>query len=352
MASLSNVLASIPGYGAFVARREMNEQAGQEDIKNAAALQAIYASIQEQQRQQQAAAQTQGDRARAEAVRMKIAALPPEQRTRENVLPLLMEAASPKDVAGMLPAGKEFQSVGAGGLYDVSTGSVIPPAARPDATPKAPAVRQRYDGENVIQEELQADGTYKEIGRGPRFAPKAEPAPQPITPVTVVRDGKQVVIDGRTGRVIGDAAPKAGGADAGMTPENAGKVAMSQQAVEGIGTVRGIIFDKDGNMNRNVIGAMNLPIVAGLPGNSQARIARTAIRNAVEAKLRIETGAAATESEVERTLARFLPTIADTKESAKFKLDELEKFFKSSLSLTKGVKAPAPAENDPLGIRR
>ena len=154
------------------------------------------------------------------------------------------------------------------------------------------------------------------------------------------------------GTIVPPAAkPEKPAAEAGLTPENAGKVSMAQQAVEGIGTVRGIIFDKSGKLNRGLVGAMNLPIVSGLPGNSQARIARSAIRNAVEAKLRIETGAAATESEVERTLARFLPTIADTPESAKFKLDELEKFFKGSLALTKGVKKPASDESDPLGIR-
>ena len=122
-----------------------------------------------------------------------------------------------------------------------------------------------------------------------------------------------------------------------QTPENAGKIAMGRQAIEGISTARGILFDKEGNLNRGLIGAMNLPIVSGLPMNSQARIARSAMRNAVEAKLRIETGAAATESEVDRTLARFMPTVSDTKESAKFKLDELDKFFKSSLSITKGA---------------
>ena len=143
------------------------------------------------------------------------------------------------------------------------------------------------------------------------------------------------------------APPKEPKADAGLSPENAGKVAMSRQAIEGIGTTRGIIFDKNGNLNRGLVGALNLPIVSGLPGNSQARIARSAMRNAVEAKLRIETGAAATEPEVERTLARFMPTIADTKESAKFKLDELEKFFKSSLSLTKGIGPAVPAAATP-----
>lgn len=124
----------------------------------------------------------------------------------------------------------------------------------------------------------------------------------------------------------------------GLTPENAGKVAMAQQAVEGIGTARGYLFDKDGNFNTKLAAMISTPGFAGLPLNSEARIARSALRNAIEAKLRIETGAAATESEVNRTLARFLPTALDTKESAAFKLDELEKFFKTSLSQTKGVK--------------
>lgn len=146
-------------------------------------------------------------------------------------------------------------------------------------------------------------------------------------------------------------ASKASPQEGGMTPENAGKVAMAQQSVEGIGTVRSKIFDKDGKLNVGLVAAINTPIVAGLPFNTDARVVRSAIRNAIEAKLRLETGAAATESEVERTLARFMPTPADTSESAKFKLDELEKFFKTSLSQTKGVKPQVPVENDPLGIR-
>jgi hypothetical protein len=144
-------------------------------------------------------------------------------------------------------------------------------------------------------------------------------------------------------------------AEQGQTPENAGKVAMADQSVQSIQVARGKIFDKNGKLNRMLIGAVNLPIVAGLPGNSEARIVRSALRNAIEAKLRLETGAAATESEVERTLARFMPTIADTDESAKFKLDELEKFFKNALSITKGAKPAQPGaaapNNDPLGTR-
>ena len=135
----------------------------------------------------------------------------------------------------------------------------------------------------------------------------------------------------------------------GLTPENAGKVAMAQQSIDAIGTFRKLAFDKDGGLNRGLIAAVSTPGMAGMPGYSDARIARSAIRNAIEAKLRLETGAAATSSEVDRTLDRFLPTIGDTAESAKFKLDELEKFFKSSLSQTKGVqqlpKTPASPSN-------
>ena len=156
---------------------------------------------------------------------------------------------------------------------------------------------------------------------------------------------------GQPPKIVQGVKPAPKESEGGLTPENAGKVSMAQQSVESIGTVRNIIFDKEGNLQRGVVMAMNLPGVSGLPMNSQARIARSAMRNAVEAKLRLETGAAATQSEVDRTIARFMPTFADTKESAKFKLDELEKFFKGSLSLTKGIKKTAPTANDPLGLR-
>jgi len=146
-------------------------------------------------------------------------------------------------------------------------------------------------------------------------------------------------------------APK-GAAELGLTPENAGKVAMATQAIEGVDVARSKIFDKDGKINKGLLLAISVPGTTGLPGHSDARIARSAIRNAVEAKLRLETGAAATESEINRTLDRFMPTVADTAESAKFKLDELQKFFRSSLSQTKGMKVNKPTEgNDPLGLR-
>ena len=158
--------------------------------------------------------------------------------------------------------------------------------------------------------------------------------------VRIGKDGKMEAIP----LAVGDTAlkPPAPAKEDGQTPENAGKISMSQQAVEGVQTMRKLLFDDKGNINKALLFAMTVPGTTGMPGNTNARIARSAMRNAVEAKLRIETGAAATESEVVRTLDRFIPTVMDTQQSAAFKLDELENFFKGALSQTKGVKPTAP----------
>lgn len=328
MPALSSLLP--PGYRAYAARREQNEQAEARELQSQMSLvqlaEAMQARRTQQQEREQERAMMAGTGGNLEAV-----------------------------VQAALKAGRADIAAKLAPLIEAQRKANLP---QPEVKP--PPVRQRYDGTNVIQEELQADGTWKQIGTGPRFQPERPEKPQTF-PVIQTPQG---VFERRPEGLVRlnvpgtneplTLAPK--GADAGMTPENAGKVAMSRQAIEGVTTTRGIIFDQNGKLNRGLVGAMNLPLTAGLPGNSQARIARSAMRNAVEAKLRIETGAAATESEVERTLARFMPSVADTNESAKFKMDELEKFFKSSLSLTKGAAerggAPAAAgPPDPLGIR-
>jgi hypothetical protein len=160
-------------------------------------------------------------------------------------------------------------------------------------------------------------------------------------------------VDPNTGKPVFFQVPKAGGAPQivpgvvpqsalkdpdGQTPENAGKVAMAQQAITSVDEFRGRVFTEDGRLKRGVLAAMMTPGAAGMPGNEDARIAYSAIRNAVEAKLRMETGAAATEPEVQRTINRFMPTPFDTKASADFKLGELQKFFSTALGQTKGVR--------------
>ena len=148
MASMTDVLSSIPGYGAYIARRNQNEQAGTDDLKQAATLQSILASVQQQR-------QGQEDRQRADAMQAEIAALPPEQRTRENVLPIIMKHS--RKVSEITAA--------------------LPEAPKPEPT-KPPATRQRYDGTNVIQEEF-VDGTWRPYGQGSRFGPQATALAKP-----------------------------------------------------------------------------------------------------------------------------------------------------------------------------
>jgi hypothetical protein len=333
MADLS-VLANIPGLGGYLAKKQMNDQQGMQELQQAGSLMQLQQRMMEQK-------QAQEQIQRNEALRTAIAALPPEKRTKENVLPLILQhAGNVKDIIPALKEEPKMQPVGAGGIYDPTTQKVIPPANLPKpATPsKVAQLTTERDAlpANDPRRKVYDAAILKETER----APQSFPIVQTADGIFERRPGGLVrLVDPKTQQPL---APKPTAAE-GLTPENAGKVAMSQQAVAGVDTVRGIIFDKDGKINRAMVMQMNLPIVSGMPGNSQARIARTAIRNAVEAKLRIETGAAATESEVERTLARFLPTLADTNESAKFKLDELQKFFRNALSMTKGLPKTAPA---------
>lgn len=166
--SLESVLANIPGYSGYLAKRQYNDQEDSNEIRQASGLMQIVQAAQNQQRAQM-------ETGRNEKLRAAISALPPDQRTRENVLPLLLEHGNVKELVPLLKtAEKQYQPVGAGGAIDTTTGAVIPPASAPKEA-KPPVVRQRYDGENVIQEEQQADGTWREIGRGPRFARSVAP---------------------------------------------------------------------------------------------------------------------------------------------------------------------------------
>ena len=173
MATLDSVLASIPGYGGYTARRQQHGQEDAAELQQAGALMQIAQRV---QAQKHAASEEQ----RNQAMLAEIQALPPDKRTRENVLPIIMKhAKGVSEMVQALPAAPKAQPIGSGGLLQPD-GTVIPPAARPDAAQKPAPTRQRYDGTNVVQEEMQADGTWKQIGKGPRFAPeRAGTQPKP-----------------------------------------------------------------------------------------------------------------------------------------------------------------------------
>lgn len=90
---------------------------------------------------------------------------------------------------------------------------------KPEATPKPKVaqpgdMRQRIMGDQLVEEEYKADGTWQKVGEGPRFARQVGTTvtqEAPVTPVTIAdpKDpNKTIIIDGRSGRVLGQG-PKA-----------------------------------------------------------------------------------------------------------------------------------------------
>lgn len=122
----------------------------------------------------------------------------------------------------------------------------------------------------------------------------------------------------------------------GLTGESAAKLTMVQQALTDLESVEKQLFTKEGKFLRGRAAAANLPggRIPGIPSvgfGTEARQISSKINNALEAKLRIETGAAATQEEFNRLQDRFGITAFDTAQSAKSKLKRLKTFMRNAI---------------------
>ena len=116
-----------------------------------------------------------------------------------------------------------------------------------------------------------------------------------------------------------------------------------------------LIFDKDGSANwTNILNAQTGT------WRTDGRELRQRILNAVEARLRTESGAAVPESEVARGAQRFMPMIGDTPTQLNQKMDRLNLFIDEASDFIDPTghnrgpvseSATTTDENDPLGIR-
>ena len=107
----------------------------------------------------------------------------------------------------------------------------------------------------------------------------------------------------------------------------AGRLSMLDQAEKDVTDAKALIFSADGKLNKKLLAEMSVPGTAGVGGS--ARTAYSAIENAIAAKLRAETGAAASPGEVANIAKRFRPGVLDTDASAKYKLDRLLEYVSS-----------------------
>lgn len=126
----------IPFYSAYRDAQKASQAREMGDLQQAIGTQGLLASIAQQQRATQ-------EVTRNEALRTAIAALPPEKRTRENVLPLLLQYGNVKEAVPLIKGmgDEKPSSIGSGGLR-LADGTIVPPAARPASTPASPQLIQ------------------------------------------------------------------------------------------------------------------------------------------------------------------------------------------------------------------
>lgn len=134
----------------------------------------------------------------------------------------------------------------------------------------------------------------------------------------------------------------------GAAPKTREEAATTQGVQQGVKTVRELfeggvitnpatkkqykipgIFDKDGNVDRKLVTSM----YTNFPG-SDGRIHRGRIKDALQAKLRAETGAAAPDSEVKNLMERYMPSIYDSDAAIVDKLNRLKNFTSGFLAFT------------------
>lgn len=154
-----------------------------------------------------------------------------------------------------------------------------------------------------------------------------------------LRDGKPVTAE--EVQKIADRNRKAGAStvNVGMNAGDAAKTELLNQGISDMAEFKAILMP-DGNIDRGIVVGMNVPGTAGIPG-TDSRIAYSLIYNAVEAKLRAESGAAVPEQEVQRMAARFIPSPLDSDDTIKSKVRRMEAFLRGSFGRVKGAGEPS-----------
>ena len=344
-----------PGLSGFVQGQQLGNQNQAHELQQAMGLMGVLAQMQRQKQVQAQAAQEQ-------ELRGALSQLPPDA-TPEMVTRAITPYAKPDTLlqtfqrAQDLSAQREMTAANSAAQREVLTSEG---QARREQSAQLQSERleqqrelakQRSEDQRLTERERnQARMDMMRFSASLRQGSGGGSGRPPPVGYRYTPDGNLEPIPG------GPAAAKVNPAEAGVAGETAGKVSMADQAIVDIRETRRLLFDKDGNLNRKIVAAMNVPFTAGMPGNTDARMAYSKLYNAVEAKLRIETGAAATTREVESIVRRFIPSMLDSKETAADKLNRLEIFMSSTLDQVKGIRRdklrsggglvnPAPASN-------
>lgn len=152
----------------------------------------------------------------------------------------------------------------------------------------------------------------------------------------------------------GDLEAIPGGPAIKQSAESAGKVALIKQGLSDAKKLEEALVEKDGSFNRAKITGLR---TYGRPG---ARDEYSKLFNAINARLRLESGAAVPKSEVESAFEVFAPSPLDSDATIRSKLDRMKEFFVSAESEIGQGRGADPLnfngdfnnkpEEDPLGL--
>lgn len=122
----------------------------------------------------------------------------------------------------------------------------------------------------------------------------------------------------------GDLEAIAGGPASKQSAESAGKIALIKQGLKDIEGLEQSLTDEDGSYNRTKIAGLRTY------GRPAARDEYSRLFNSLNARLRLESGAAVPEAEVKRAFETFAPSPLDSDNTIKSKLSRLKDYFISA----------------------
>lgn len=144
----------------------------------------------------------------------------------------------------------------------------------------------------------------------------------------------------------------AGGPAVKQSAEGAGKIALIKQGLNDIEDFEKLLKDENNSFNRFKIAGLRTY------GRVGARDEYSKLFNALNARLRLESGAAVPESEVKRAFETFAPNPLDSDETINSKITRLKQFFESAQQEIAQGRGGEPIKytnninqnNDPLGL--
>ena len=171
-------------------------------------------------------------------------------------------------------------------------------AMYPDLKPGSPEFREAFKAHKLM--------------KAPRTEVNIDNRPKPPSGFEWTEDGSGL-------------RPIPGGPADNMTPDQAGRAAMVEDMGRNLETLAETLIQEDGSIDRAAVAQMHVPFTEGV---GQGRLARVALLNTIETRLRLETGAAAPDTEVQRLFKRFEPKLVDSDEVIKYKIETMNGFLR------------------------